>query len=105
MPGVNIQSSFPSGPFTETTEPDTFTSTPVGTVIGFFPMRDIASLSFLRIVRAYHTEQSTSPPRPAFRDAWSVMTPFEVERMAIPMPFRTRGISLVPTYKIGRAHV
>ena len=34
----------------------------------------------------------------AFRDAWSVMMPFEVERIAIPMPLLTRGISLVPTY-------
>src|SRR4026207_329310 len=47
IPGFNVHSSFPSGPFTETTDPDTFTSTPVGTGIGLFPMRDMAPLPTL----------------------------------------------------------
>src|SRR5678815_739560 len=43
------QSIFPSGPFTDTIDPLTFTSTPAGIWIGFFPMRDIDTSSL------YHT--------------------------------------------------
>ena len=42
---------------------------------------------------AYHTEQRTSPPRRLLRDSWSVMIPFDVERMDTPIPLRTFLIS------------
>src|SRR5262245_57007406 len=58
IPGVNVQSNLPSGPFTDTTGPATLTSTPAGTAIGLFPMRDIASSSLFL----------NSPTRPSLPD-------------------------------------
>ena len=43
-------------------------------------------------------EAKTSPPIPSSLASLSVMTPLEVERMAMPSPFRTRGISSTPVY-------
>src|SRR5439155_20575010 len=37
----------------------------------------------------YQTRQSTSPPRLARRDSWSVIRPLEVERIVRPIPPRT----------------
>ena len=42
---------------------------------------------------SYHTKARTSPPTLAARAALSVMTPLEVEMIAVPRPFMTRGIS------------
>ena len=42
---------------------------------------------------SYHTKARTSPPTWAARAALSVMTPFEVEMIAVPRPFMTLGIS------------
>lgn len=41
----------------------------------------------------YQTKASTSPPTFCFLASLSVITPFEVERMAMPSPFMTRGAS------------
>src|SRR5207248_1970744 len=42
------------------------------------------------------TMHSTSPPTPSARALRSVMTPREVDRMATPRPFMTRGMSSRP---------
>src|SRR4029077_20600904 len=42
---------------------------------------------------SYQTTASSSPPTWAVRASRSVMTPCGVERMAMPRPFFTRGIS------------
>src|SRR5687767_9459965 len=47
---------------------------------------------------AYATMQRTSPPTPSARALRSVMTPREVDRIATPSPFITRGISSRPRY-------
>src|SRR6185437_10654465 len=44
----------------------------------------------------YATMQSTSPPCPMERACLSVMTPFGVETMTVPMPPRTLGSSSLP---------
>ena len=44
----------------------------------------------------YQTNAKTSPPTWAARAALSVMTPLDVETMAIPRPRRTRGSSSAP---------
>src|SRR5438552_16377710 len=46
--------------------------------------------------RPYATMQSTSPPTPSARAFRSVITPRDVERIATPSPFITRGMSLRP---------
>src|SRR5437773_6001662 len=46
--------------------------------------------------RPYATMQSTSPPTPSARALRSVITPHDVERIATPSPFITRGMSLRP---------
>src|SRR5437879_1399039 len=46
--------------------------------------------------RPYATMQSTSPPTPSARALRSVITPRDVERIATPSPFITRGMSLRP---------
>lgn len=89
----------------ETTCPATLTSTPVGTGIGFRPIRDMRTplrYSDLIVLRLsadvdYQTEQSTSPPKPDRLDSLSVIRPFEVEITATPMPFLTLGTSSLPT--------
>ena len=54
-----------------------------GTGMGFRPMRDIGS---------YQTSATTSPPTPAWRASWPVITPEDVETIAVPMPPWTLGI-------------
>ena len=49
-----------------------------------------------RVLR-YHTNARTSPPTCAARAALSVMTPLEVDTIAIPRPRSTRGSSSAPT--------
>ena len=44
----------------------------------------------------YHTNARTSPPTWLARAALSVMTPLDVEMIAMPRPFRTRGSSSAP---------
>ena len=75
----------PLGPFTTTVRPSMVTSTPDGTVMGCLPIRDIV---------AYQTWQRISPPTRRRRASRSVMRPWFVERMAIPMPPSTRGTSV-----------
>src|SRR5512138_3364049 len=41
----------------------------------------------------------SSPPTFCLRASRSTMTPFDVERMAIPIPFRMRGMESVGTYR------
>ena len=41
----------------------------------------------------YQTYATTSPPTPARRASWPVMTPREVETIAVPIPPSTFGIS------------
>jgi hypothetical protein len=40
----------------------------------------------------YQIEQMISPPIPSFLACLSVITPFDVERIFIPYPFKIRGI-------------
>ena len=56
----------PRGPATRTTSGSIVTVTPVGMGMGFFPMR---------LMRGYQTWATTSPPTPALRASWPVMTP------------------------------
>ena len=67
--------SAPRGPLTRTSSGSIVTSTPLGTGIGARPMRDI-----------HHTSATTSPPTPAARASWPVITPLEVETIAVPIP-------------------
>jgi hypothetical protein len=45
----------------------------------------------------YQTSQRTSPPTPFVRASLSVITPCDVDRMAMPRPLRTRGTCLAGT--------
>ena len=91
----------------ETCFPATLTSTPLGTAIGCRPIRDMKTplrsskarerFEQYPAVSPYHTEHSTSPPIPDRLDSASVIRPFEVEMIAIPIPFLTFGISVAPT--------
>ena len=78
--------SVPFGPFTVIVFSLTSTVTPAGSVTGILPILDIFATS-------YQTYASTSPPWCAFLASLSVITPLEVERIAIPMPPSTCGIS------------
>ena len=80
-----VRESSPLGPLTRTIWPSISAVTPEGTVTGRLPIRDMAS--------SYQITASSSPPRFAARASRSDISPFGVERMAIPRPFRTRGIS------------
>jgi hypothetical protein len=40
----------------------------------------------------YQTSATSSPPTPAARASWPVMTPCEVDRIVVPMPPRTFGM-------------
>ena len=82
------QSSIDAAAHIPTTDPElwsaclltsgsTVTVTVEGTGMGFLPMRDM-----LR----YQTSATTSPPTPALRASWPVITPLEVETIAVPMP-------------------
>jgi len=63
------------------------TVTPLGTTMGFRPRRDMA----------YQTSQMSSPPRPAFRAARSVISPLDVVSTEMPRPDWTLGTSSLPT--------
>src|SRR5580698_10453308 len=66
MPAGNVVSSLPFGPWTATVLPSIFTVTPLGSGIGFFPIRDInsaLSLSLLkRCLRTFPTQQAAPLP-------------------------------------------
>ena len=82
--------SSPRGPFTVTALPSpTVTVTFAGTAIGSLPILDI--VHYLPI--NYHTKARTSPPTLACLAFLSVITPLEVDTIAIPSPFITLGIS------------
>ena len=87
---LNSFVNVPFGPFTVTTLSFTENSTPEGTAIGFLPTLDINVhlLSFY-----YQTNARTSPPTFSALATLSVITPFEVETIAIPRPDKTLGIS------------
>ena len=53
MPDGRVRVMVPLGPATVTWSPATDTVTPLGTVMGFLPMRDISALPFR--TRGYHT--------------------------------------------------
>src|SRR3569623_1561027 len=78
----------PSGPLTEMAPPKV-TATPVGHEIGLLATRDKSAPS-------YATTHRTSPPTPLARAWRSVITPLEVETIATPKPFMTRGRSSAP---------
>ena len=65
---------------------ETFTFS--GILTGIFPTRDMARLLTRRC-------RCSSPPTFCLRASRSTITPFDVERIAIPIPFRTRGIESV----------
>ena len=75
------------GPLTVTWLPSMVTSTPLGIGMGCLPIRDIGVLR-------YQTWQRISPPTRRWRASRSVMRPWLVERMAMPMPPSTRGTSV-----------
>ena len=85
--GPKRRDSEPSGPLTEISPPAIVTSTFGGSLIGLLPIRDIVSAP------RQATMQSTSPPTPVARALRSVITPCDVDTMAIPSPFITRGMS------------
>ena len=57
---------------------------------GILPILDIVQYP------PYHTNARTSPPTWFARAALSVMTPLDVEIIAMPRPFRTLGSSSAP---------
>ena len=82
--------SSPLGPFTRTLSGSIETVTPDGTGIGCLPILDIGSL-------AHQTWARTSPPTPAARASWPVITPLEVEMIEVPMPPSTFGMWVAST--------
>ena len=60
-----------------------------GIGMGCLPIRDM--------VCSYWTSATTSPPTRAWRASWPVMTPRDVETIAVPMPPRIFGTSSAPT--------
>ena len=83
--------SLPFGPCTSTAPSSTLTVTPLGIVIGFFPIRDMSLVH-----RPYQMLHSTSPPTPALTASRPVITPREVVRMLVPSPASTSGTSSRP---------
>jgi len=71
--------SSPFGPFTLTRSGSIEIVTPAGTGMGCLPIRDMS-------IAVYQTFATTSPPTPAMRASWPVMTPLEVEMIAVPIP-------------------
>ena len=91
MSGFTGKDILPFGPSTFTTCPSTETFTFSGTLTGILPTRDMArSLP-------YQTVQISSPPTFCLRASRSAITPLDVERMAMPIPLRTRGMESVGT--------
>ena len=80
--------SVPSGPLTVICPGASVTSTFAGSGMGWLPMRDMFLLPSNQA-----TMQSTSPPTPVARALRSVITPCDVDTMAMPSPFMTRGMS------------
>ena len=96
MPGGSACRSLPFGPLhLDARRPSTLTVTPFGIAIGFFPIRDMLTLTQSSCLR-YHTLQSISPPTPAFWAARPVITPRDVVRMLVPRPPSTAGTSSTP---------
>ena len=83
---VTRSDSSPLGPFTVTRSGSIETVTPAGTGMGCLPMRDMARST------VYQTRATTSPPTPSLRASWPVMSPLEVEMIAVPMPPWIRGM-------------
>ena len=83
--GIRSDSS-PLGPLTVTRSGSIAIVTPAGTGMGCLPIRDIV------FSRVYQTVATTSPPTPWMRALWPVITPREVEMIAVPMPPWTRGM-------------
>ena len=78
--------SSPLGPLTVTRSGSIETVTPAGTVMGCLPIRDMACST------VYQTCATTSPPTPSLRASCPVMTPLEVDMIAVPMPPWMRGM-------------
>src|SRR3979411_3282326 len=102
MPLGNGCLSFPLWPRASTAPSSIVTLTPLGMVIGLFPIRDMVfsplGRARLRPARAddgrpYQILQSTSPPTPALTASRPVITPREVVRMLVPRPASTSGTS------------
>ena len=90
--GLSCCVRVPFGPLTVTRLPSpSVTVTPAGTATGILPIRLIV------LCPPYHTNARTSPPTWLARAALSVMTPLDVETMAMPRPRSTRGSSSAPT--------
>src|SRR5712691_2347147 len=83
--------TLPLGPSTLTRPGCAVTLTLSGILIASLPMRDM--------MRSYQTVAISSPPRCCLRASRSTSTPFEVERMAMPRPFITLGMSVWRTYR------
>src|SRR5438132_136494 len=83
--------TLPLGPSTFTRPGWAVTLTLSGILMASLPMRDMAA--------PYQTVAISSPPRCCLRASRSTSTPLEVERMAIPRPFITLGISVYLTYR------
>src|SRR2546426_9171632 len=83
--------TLPFGPSTFTSPGCAVTLTLSGILMASLPMRDMPA--------PYQTVAISSPPRCCLRASWSTSTPLEVERMAIPRPFITLGISVYLTYR------
>jgi len=78
--------SSPSGPLTITRPGESETLTPVGNSIGCLP---------IRLIR-YQTKHTTSPPIPFSSAVRDVIRPVDVDRIATPIPPRTRGRRSLP---------
>src|SRR4051812_3293887 len=83
--------TLPLGPSTFTRPGCAVTLTLSGILMVSLPMRDM--------VAPYQTVAISSPPRCCLRAWWSTSTPLEVERIAIPSPFMTLGMSVYFTYR------
>ena len=91
-----VRVSEPSGPLTVIEPAPSVTSTLGGSGMGLLPMRDIVFFLGIRLLHTQATMQSTSPPTPEARALRSVITPCDVETIAMPRPFITRGMSSLP---------
>ena len=97
FPGIGRESC-PFFPVTVNTPFAASTFTPAGRTTGFLPILDIVSLLVGKNAEAvYQISQSSSPPIESFFALSPVMTPRDVETMAMPNPFFTVGISSFPT--------
>ena len=81
--------SSPLGPFTRTDS---------GSIDDCHAGRDRDGLSSDSATSHYQTCARTSPPMPAARASWPVITPCEVETIAVPIPPSTLGMCLASTY-------